>query len=91
MEQGDHNVQELSYEQQRARQAQRQTWIKSCVVHDDAVRAHIRAEIGPDFAIVEAIQVDALAVDGGEAVARVSGLVDVAGGVDGHRNGAAFE
>src|SRR3954453_262684 len=53
------------------------------VVHDEAVTRDIRADVLADFAMMEAVEVDALPVDDGEGIARVVGAVYVACRVDG--------
>ncbi len=54
-------------------------------------RGAIDAGVAAHRAVVEAIQVDAFAVDFFEAVAFVSGLIDVAGRIDANRRSAVFD
>jgi hypothetical protein len=53
-------------------------------------RTFVDARVSGKLAVVEAVQVYALAVDLIEAIVRVLGLVYVSGSVDSHRNSTAF-
>ncbi len=64
--------------------------IRVGVIHHDPKVPQVDALVSGHFAMVKAIEIDALPVDPREAIAGIDAAVGVAGRIDGHRYGAVL-